>query len=76
MAVALHMFLLSRIPTAQAQQLNNEVRLYRCSDDSGTLKVTEVKTGPLMQHDLSSQVGIIPSLVMYYVGLCSYRYNY
>ncbi|XP_059489810.1 villin-1-like [Neocloeon triangulifer] len=31
-----------------------QLRLYHCSDDSGTLKVTEVKSGPLDQSDLSS----------------------
>ncbi|XP_065344773.1 villin-1-like [Cloeon dipterum] len=38
------------VETAARQQL----RLYHCSDESGTLKVTEVKTGPLSQSDLSS----------------------
>lgn len=33
-----------------------QLRLYHCCDDSGTLKVTEVKTGPLNQSDLSSSV--------------------
>jgi hypothetical protein len=33
-----------------------QLRLYHCSDESGTLKVTEVKTGPLSQSDLTSNV--------------------
>lgn len=33
-----------------------QLRLYHCCDDSGTLKVTEVKTGPLNQSDLTSSV--------------------
>lgn len=33
-----------------------ELKLYRCSDEDGTLKVTEVKSGPLEQSDLESQV--------------------
>ncbi|CAL8087238.1 unnamed protein product [Orchesella dallaii] len=31
-----------------------EIKLYRCSDDDGTLRVTEVKAGPLHQSDLNS----------------------
>lgn len=31
-----------------------EITLYHCSDEDGTLKVTEVKTGPLSQSDLTS----------------------
>lgn len=33
-----------------------EIKLYRCSDDDGTLRVTEVKAGPLHQNDLNSGV--------------------
>jgi len=40
------------VETSARQQL----RLYHCSDESGTLKVTEVKTGPLNQSDLTSNV--------------------
>lgn len=32
-----------------------DIKLYRCSDEVGTLRVTEVKTGPLEQKDLLSQ---------------------
>ncbi|XP_071440008.1 advillin-like [Hetaerina americana] len=31
------------------------LKLYHCSDDGGTLKVTEVKDGPLFQEDLNSK---------------------
>lgn len=31
--------------------------LYHCSDEDGTYKVTEVKSGPLEQSDLRSEVG-------------------
>lgn len=32
------------------------LRLYKCSDESGTYKVVEVKTGPLLQEDLNTNV--------------------
>lgn len=32
-----------------------DIKLYRCSDEAGTLRVTEVKAGPLEQKDLLSQ---------------------
>lgn len=32
------------------------MKLYKCSDESGTLKVTEKKAGPLTKHDLESEV--------------------
>ncbi len=32
-----------------------EIKLYRCSDADGTLRVTEVKAGPLLQSDLRSE---------------------
>lgn len=32
-----------------------DVKLYRCSDESGTLRVTEVKAGPIDQKDLNTQ---------------------
>lgn len=38
-----------------AEQKRVELKLYRCSDEDGTLKVTEVKGGPLFQEDLNSQ---------------------
>jgi hypothetical protein len=44
-----------KVVTQQRQQL----RLYHCCDESGTLKVTEVKTGPLLQSDLNSNVSIV-----------------
>lgn len=37
----------------------NEIKLYRCSDEDGTLKVTEVKKGPLSQSDLSTNDSFI-----------------
>lgn len=38
------------------KQVTVEIKLYRCSDDDGTLRVTEVKAGPLHQNDLNSGV--------------------
>jgi villin 1/advillin len=38
------------------KRVTQEIKLYRCSDDDGTLRVTEVKTGPLYQADLNSGV--------------------
>ena len=32
----------------------SKIKLYRCSDDSGKLVLTEVKDGPLLQEDLKS----------------------
>jgi len=32
----------------------NEIKLYRCTDDDGRLKVIQVKDGPLFQSDLTS----------------------
>lgn len=32
--------------------------LYHCSDEDGTYKVTEVKSGPLEQTDLTSEVSL------------------
>lgn len=34
------------------------IRLYRCSDNSGKYRVTEVKSGPITQGDLNSDVTI------------------
>uniref|UniRef100_A0A2P2I1V0 Advillin-like n=1 Tax=Hirondellea gigas TaxID=1518452 RepID=A0A2P2I1V0_9CRUS len=42
-----------------ARKLSSELRLYRCSDEAGTLKVTEIKTGPLSQKDLNSKDAFI-----------------
>ncbi|XP_018020735.1 LOW QUALITY PROTEIN: advillin-like, partial [Hyalella azteca] len=39
-----------------ARQLASDLKLYRCSDESKTLKITEVKTGPLFQEDLVSYI--------------------
>ena len=36
----------------QESAVVNEIKLYECSDEGGTLKVTEVKKGPLYQTDL------------------------
>jgi len=38
------------------REVGKDIKLYRCSDDDGTLRVTEVKTGPLFQNDLNSGV--------------------
>lgn len=36
-------------------KIRTSIKLYRCVDEGGTLKVTEVKTGPIDQSDLDSQ---------------------
>jgi len=38
------------------RETSQEIKLYRCTDDEGTLRVTEVKAGPLLQGDLNSGV--------------------
>ena len=35
---------------------SSHIKLYKCSDESGTLKVTEKKIGPLVKSDLDSEV--------------------
>lgn len=49
-----------------------EIKLFRCSDEDGTLKVTEVKKGPLYQSDLTSDDSFIvdngPNGVFVWVG--------
>lgn len=39
----------------QEASLVNDIILYECSDEAGTLKVVEVKRGPLFQTDLKSE---------------------
>lgn len=34
----------------------SDIKLYQCSDESGSLQVTEIKSGPLEQSDLNSMV--------------------
>lgn len=41
--------------TAEKQH-RSEIRLYRCSDNSGKYRVIELKSGPLVQSDLDSEV--------------------
>ena len=41
-------------PDEQPGAARAKLRLYRCSDDSGKLVLTEVKEGPLVQADLHS----------------------
>lgn len=35
-----------------------ELTLYQCSDEDGTYKVIEIKSGPLEQGDLKSEVSL------------------
>ncbi|XP_066975023.1 villin-1-like isoform X2 [Macrobrachium rosenbergii] len=42
-----------------ARRVSEEIKLYKCSDESGTLKVIEVKNGPLSQSDLHSEDSFI-----------------
>ncbi len=39
------------------------IKLYKCSDESGTLKVTEKKAGPLVKSDLESEVSYIQKIL-------------
>ena len=41
-------------PDQDSQSARSKLKLYRCSDDSGKLILTEVKDGPLLQQDLTS----------------------
>ncbi|XP_069174423.1 villin-1 isoform X2 [Procambarus clarkii] len=41
------------------RRMCEELKLFRCSDESGTLKVIEVKNGPLYQADLDSKDSFI-----------------
>lgn len=45
--------------TVQARRICQELKLYRCTDESGTLKVVEVKNGPLRHADLDSNDSFI-----------------
>ena len=40
------------------KRVTQEIKLYRCSHHDETLRVTQVKTGPLYQSDLNSGVRI------------------
>ena len=44
----------SLAPDQDSKTARGKVKLYRCSDDSGKLILTEVKDGPLQQTDLQS----------------------
>lgn len=43
----------------QERRVAEELRLYRCSDEDGALKVVEVKSGPLLQTDLDKNDSFI-----------------
>lgn len=43
----------------QERRVAEDIRLYRCSDEDGALKVTEVKGGPLLQADLDKNDSFI-----------------
>ncbi|XP_022911438.2 advillin isoform X2 [Onthophagus taurus] len=36
------------------KQFKNNIKLYKCSDNNGKYRVTEIKSGPLLQSDLDS----------------------
>jgi len=42
----------------------SQLKLYRCSDESGKLKVIEVKDGPLVSDDLDSKVNLCYSMCL------------
>lgn len=37
---------------------NNELKLYKCSEEVGTYRIFEIKSGKLVQSDLNSSVSI------------------
>lgn len=37
---------------------NNDLKLYKCSEEGGTYKIFEMKTGKLLRSDLNSDVSI------------------
>jgi villin 1/advillin len=43
---------------AEEEVIRGALTLYHCSDEDGTYKVTEVKSGPLEQSDLKSEVSL------------------
>lgn len=43
---------------AEEEASRMELTLYQCSDEDGTYKVTEIKSGPLEQGDLKSEVSL------------------
>ena len=38
------------------RQSASAIKLYRCTEEEGTLKVSEVKSGPFVKNDLTSDV--------------------
>ncbi|MEO2044729.1 MAG: hypothetical protein ABGX43_09015 [Nitrospinaceae bacterium] len=43
----------------QDAMTRKEIRLYQCSDEDGTLRIKEIKGGPLEQSDLHSRDSFI-----------------
>jgi len=43
---------------AQDEVSRVDLTLYQCCDEDGTYKVTEIKSGPLKQGDLKSEVSL------------------
>ena len=43
---------------AEEEANRAELTLYQCSDEDGTYKVTEIKSGPLEKGDLKSEVSL------------------
>ena len=52
---------------------NNELKLYKCSEEAGTYRIFEIKSGTLLQTDLNSSVSIyfVRGLLVWRVGLSS-----
>lgn len=42
-----------------AEAVRSVLKLYRCSDESGTCKIVQEKEGPLRQSDLNSNVSLV-----------------
>lgn len=39
---------------------DGELKLFKCVNEEGTYRVIEIKTGDLMQSDLTSDVSVLP----------------
>ena len=49
----------------EEKTMSKTIKLYRCTEEEGTLKVSEVKSGPLLKADLDSTVSILRSAIFF-----------
>lgn len=52
------------------QTERSALKLYQCSDENGTYKVVEIKSGPLLQSDLNSNVRNISTIILMFWVIC------